>query len=653
MSVLAGHPYGSGSADGTGAAASFALPKAVAVDASGNVYVADTNNSVIRKITAAGEVTTLAGTAGLSGSIDGTGTAALFSYPQGIAVDASGNVYVADTRNSTIRHITPQGVVTTLAGTAGAPGNVDDVGNAARFNSPAGIAVDRSGDVLVADTGNNTIRTIAGPSRSAPGLVKTLAGGASSPSGADGTGAAANFNRPLGIALNASTSSLYVADYNNQRIRKVTSKGVVTTVSPPLDHPTAVVVDASGNVYVAESGKGIISEIAAADGKVMTVAGTGVRGAADGPAAAAAFNNHFGLARDGAGNLYVADTYNSTIRKISTTGVVSTLAGTPAVAGSADGSGGAASFSNPEGVAVDASGNVYVVDSGNNLIRKITPDGVVSTLAGPAGSKGLANGSSTPAIFAVPHGIAVDASGNVYVADIGSNTIRKITSDGVVTTLAGNATVAPGYVDDMGSAARFRGPVNIAVDAFGYVYVADLYNHIIRKVTPMGAVSTLAGTAGATGAADGTGANARFDSPVGIAVDGVGNVYVADIGNNNIRKITANGEVTTLAGNADVGPGSADGVGSAALFNSPEGVAVDLAGNVYVADAQNDTIRKITPARVVSTVVGTAGSGRFSPGALPGSISIAYGNRGGLALAPDHSLYFTNNNAVVKVSNLP
>jgi streptogramin lyase len=297
------------------------------------------------------------------------------------------------------------------------------------------------------------------------------------------------------------------------------------------------------------------------------------------------------VAVDGSGNVYVADTTNELIRKITSAGVVTTLAGTALAVGSANGTGAAARFNSPTEVAVDTAGNVYVADTNNHLIRKITPAGVVTTLAGTAGATGSADGTGTAATFKFPYGVAVDGSGNVYVADTINHLIRKITSAGVVTTLAGTAG-ATGSTNGTGAAARFDSPSGVAVDGSGNVYVADATNDLIRKITSAGVVTTLAGTAGAAGQTNGTGAAARFDSPSGVAVDGSGNVYVADTINHLIRKITPAGVVTTLAGTAGA-TGSADGTGTAATFKFPYGVAVDGSGNVYVADTNNDLIRKI------------------------------------------------------------
>ena len=316
-------------------------------------------------------------------------------------------------------------------------------------------------------------------------------------------------------------------------------------------------------------------------------------------AAPAAFLFPSGLAVDAAGNVYVADSGNNTIRKITSAGVVSTLAGLTGSRGSADGTGSAARFFAPQGIAVDAADNVYVGDTANFTVRKITPAGVVSTLAGSAGSSGSTDAAGSAARFAAPQGIAVDAAGTVYVADASNFTIRSISPAGVVSTFAGSAG-SPGSADGTGAAAQFFNPTSVAVDAAGNVYVTDFSNHTIRKIAPAGIVTTLAGSVGNLGSSDGTGSAARFSNPRGVAVDAAGNVYVADYNNNTIRKITPAGVVTTMAGTASI-PGSVDGTGSAARFRFPRDVAVDAGGNVFVADTDNDSIRKITPAGVVTT----------------------------------------------------
>jgi sugar lactone lactonase YvrE len=287
---------------------------------------------------------------------------------------------------------------------------------------------------------------------------------------------------------------------------------------------------------------------------------------------------------------------------VTAAGVVTNFAGATAI-GNADGDVANARFNFPEGIAVDAFGTVYVSDTTNDTIRKISA-GVVTTIAGFIGSLGSADGPESVARFGVPFGVTVGANRTVYVADRNNHTIRKIDAEGTVTTYAGLAGVS-GATDGPAASARFSAPRAVAVDSDGTVYVAEI-QQTIRAITPGGIVSTVAGLANTSGSVDGTGSAARFFQPSGIAVDSAHNLYVADAGNHTIRKIAPGGVVTTFAGLAGTS-GSADGAGSAARFNFPRAVAVDSAGNVFVADTNNTIIRKITPAGVVTTVAGQAG----------------------------------------------
>jgi sugar lactone lactonase YvrE len=326
-----------------------------------------------------------------------------------------------------------------------------------------------------------------------PSLVSTLAGAGASSTLTDGTGATATFKTPYGVALDSS-GHVYVADFGNHAVRKITPQGVVSTL-----------------------------------------AGTGVSGSDNGTGATAKFSNPTGVAVDNSGHVYVADYANHAVRKIIPQGVVSTLAGMKP-GGYADGTGGTAKFNTPSGVAVDSSGHVYVADFGNHLIRKISPAGVVSTLAGVGASAGGVDGTGGTAKFDGPSGVVVDASGNLYVADQNNRCVRQITPAGVVSTLAGLRPVVSVY--GTGTAAKYISPFGIAVDHSGQVYVSDSINCQICQISPGGVIGTLAGVFGFPGYLDGSGATARFSNPFGIDVDSSGQLYVADHGNNRIRKIT-------------------------------------------------------------------------------------------------------------------
>ncbi|HCL83053.1 MAG TPA: hypothetical protein DIC22_03715 [Chitinophagaceae bacterium] len=319
---------------------------------------------------------------------------------------------------------------------------------------------------------------------------------------------------------------------------------------------------------------------------ISTFAGSGIMGAVNGNAETASFSNPMGVTTDDHGNVYVADSRNNLIRKISADGMVTTLAGSGA-AGSADGRGDTASFFYPQGLAVDKNGNVYVADTHNSLIRKISPDGFVTTLAGQR-IYHTVPGMDTAVRFDNPAGIAVDKSGNLYVADWANNLIRKISPDGKVFNFAGKGS--PGAKDGAGSSASFYLPGGIALDAAGNLYVTDTYNNLIRRISPDGLVSTLAGKT-ARGFQNGKGPAASFSHPAGITTGPDGNIYVADAGNNRIRKITPDGVVSTFAGSG--ASGSSNGRDTLASFFRPYGVAADKAGNIYVADYLNNQIRRI------------------------------------------------------------
>jgi|SRR6185503_5875383 len=320
---------------------------------------------------------------------------------------------------------------------------------------------------------------------------------------------------------------------------------------------------------------------------VSTFAGNGALGDVNGKAGQASFSNLMDVAADSAGNIYVADSRNNLIRKISADGTVTTLAGS-GKQGSDDGRGTSASFFFPAALAADVKGNVYVADTHNNMIRKIGPDGTVTTIAGRI-SPEVAKYRDTVVKFDNPYGIAVDKAGNVFVADWERDMIKKISPDGTVTAFAGSGE--KGATDGKGAAATFFLPEGLAFDPAGNLYVADCYNNMIRKISPDGVVSTLAGKT-IKGAADGKGKAASFSHPGGLAADAKGNVYVADAGNNKIRKITPDGVVTTLAGNG--ARGAENGPAKKASFYRPFGVTIGKDGNLYVADYQNNLVRKIS-----------------------------------------------------------
>ncbi len=375
-----------------------------------------------------------------------------------------------------------------------------------------------------------------------------------------------------------------------------------------IGYPSWVTVTAGQTTNVSLPASSTTGSIIGNDPRTYsTLAGAPTNyGSADGVGSAARFYRPWSIAVDVNSNVFVADSWNGLIRKISPLGEVTTIAGKQGVSGFADGQGTNAIFNNPTGIAVDTASNLYVADFQNAVIRKITPDGTVSTYAGSAGINDSVDATGSAARFYNPCGVAVDTNGNVYVADSVNQTIRKIAPTRAVATLAGYPR-SYGSADGTGSAARFHNPEDVAVDGSGNVYVADNVKQTIRKVTSAGVVTTLAGYPGSGGAADGTGNAARFQNVSGVAVDLEGNILVADTGNHAIRKVTQAGVVTTLAGRSG-NPGTADGVGNLVRFNSPSDVAVGPSGNVYVDDSMNHTIRTTLPVGAKFNQVITFGS---------------------------------------------
>ncbi|HXI11824.1 MAG TPA: NHL repeat-containing protein [Thermoanaerobaculia bacterium] len=655
VTSLAGSTNGGGHVDSIGLTARFSLPQGLVVDAGGTLYLADPGNHVIRRITPDGQVTTVAGKSGEIGSADGVGENARFNTPRGITLGANNTLYVVDTDNHAIRSVSPTGMVRTFAGLAGTAGTTDSVGGAARFTFPRGIAADSSGNLYVADTSNHTVRKITSNA-----TVTTLAGTNRSSGSSDGFGSQARFNFPFDVAVDAA-GFVYVADTNNHTIRKITPEGRVTTVagvSPTpqgdnsgsvdgigaearFEFPWGIDVDAPGNMYISDTGNNTVRKITPA-AVVTTIAGSPeFSGSLDASAGAARFSSPRGIALDPSGNLFVSDGNNHAIRRITPSQVVTTFVGSVPVRGISNGQGTNARFFYPEGVATDAAGNIYVADL-NHSIRKVTAGGAVTTFAGSPGNPGSTDGIGSAALIRSPYGVAVDRSGSVFVADTGNHTIRKIAPSGVMTTLAGVAG-SPGDADGSGSQARFDSPFDVATDAFGNVYVADTYNFKIRMIEPSGVVTTFAGS-GARGSRDAIGTGASFDYVTGIAIDDARNIYVADWANHTIRKITQSGTVSTLAGKADEA-GSIDGVGSGARFRFPDSVASLGDGTLFVTDTENHTIRRVSPAGTVTTIAGLPGSagnvngtGRFSRFFFPEGIAVDGSGRVVIADTYNHAI---------------
>jgi sugar lactone lactonase YvrE len=592
LTLIAGNSSAGFSGDG-GPATSARLnrPSGIALDAAGNLYIADTWNGRVRKVNAAGVISTIGDTP--------------LANPQSVAVDATGNLYIADTWNGRVRKVTADGVMTIVAGN-GTIGFSGDGGPAAsaQIGIPSAVAVDAAGNLYISDTANHRIRkvTVNGVISTVVGDGRTIRGG-----GDGGPATSAQINGALGLALDAA-GNLYIADAYDSSIRKVTPDGVISTIDGGLVRfdvgdqviffaqfrfPSGVAVDATGNVYIADTNNSRVSRVTAG-GVISTVAGVGIGFVGDGgPATSARLLSPTDVAVDAAGNLYITDSTNSRIRKVTADGVISTVAGRGINVPTHLGDGGLATSAllfYPRSIAVDAAGNLYIAE-GNHNIRKVTADGVISTIAGSTRfGFGGDGGPATSALLGSPTGVAVDAAGNLYIADSYNQRIRKITVDGMISTIAGTGTY--GFSGDGGPAisAELASPSGVAVDTAGNLYIADLGNFRVRKVTAGGLISTIA-----KGNAD---ADEEGFGPQDIAVDAAGNVYVVGLSwdKDSVTKVTPGGVISIVAGNGISGFSGDGGSAASAQINRPLGITVDAAGNLFIADTLNNRVRRVANA---------------------------------------------------------
>jgi len=587
---------GYGGDGGPAVNAQLSGPVGVAVDTTGTVYIGDTGNHRVRKVSPAGVISTIAGT-GVPGFFgDGrSATAAEVASPSGLALDVAGNLYLADAGNGRVRKITAAGIISTVAGNGGF-GFSGDGGPAvnAAMSLPRGVAVDGSGNIYITDE-NERVREVSG------GIISTVAGnGTYGYSGDGGAATKAALAAPNAVAIDKA-GNLLIADGNNNRVRKVDSGGTITTVAAGsgIVSPSGLAVDASGNLYVADQTANIILKVSP-DGSIETVAGTGTASSGDGqPATQAQLSSPSGVAFDSSGNVFIADSTSNTVRMVSPDGIIKTVAGNPLPGGTGDGGPAVGAFLFlPLGIAVDGKGNLYIAESGTSRIRMVTPAGTISTVAGN-GTAGYA-GDGGPAPLAklnAPFGVAVDKSGNLYIADYDNYRIRKVTPDGIISTVAGNGIA--GYAGDGGRAvdAEINVPTGVAVDNAGNIYIADAINERIRRVTPGGIISTVAGNGGAIYSGDGSLAvNASMFYPSSVSVDGAANLYIVDTGGRRIRMVTPSGTIQTVGGNGISGYTGDGGPATSAEFTALTSVAATDSGAVFAADAASNAVRLLQAA---------------------------------------------------------
>ena len=647
-------------------------------DSSGNLYAADYNNNLIVKIAPDGTTTVVAGNGfdGFSGD-GGPAVNASLSGPGSVAVDASGNVYIADTFNLRVRRVTPDGIINTIAGT-GSFGFAGDNGPAlsALLGLPSSIAVDSSGNVFFFDFGNARIRKV-----SPGGTITTVAGNGKTGYTTDGAATSVPVEVINQMAFD-SYGNLYFGD-DSYHVRKLTPSGTTVLVAgngqpclrnsatpvPPcgdggqaataqLLAPDGLAIDSSGRIYIADFNIGRIRVIDPS-GVISTFAGVGSdlsTSGDNGPALKAGMNPIALAVASGA--LYLADFGTTTIRKIDTSSIISTFAGNDGYRSAADGTpAGYAFFNDPQGLAFDHFGNLYIADSAAARIRKVSPAGVFSTIGG-FGAPGIGgdNGPATQAYLSEPTSIAVDTQNNIYFADSGNHRIRRIgAADGKITTVAGDSNYSfPGFFGGDGgpaTQASLSGPQGLAIDASGNLFIADTGNNVIRRVNPLGVISTYAGTpptctstscqqhSGYSGD-NGPASRAALNAPYGVVVDSSGNLYIADSGNHVVRFVSAAGLISTFAGNGKSGFSGDGGQARNASLNAPQGLALDSSGNLYILENGGNRIRQVTPAGVITTIAGTGRAG-FSGDGGPSPAAQLNGPTGSMAYQ-NGAIYFTD-----------
>ena len=587
-------------------------------------------------------ITTVAGSDSASGD-GGPAIDAQLTAPYGVTTDSEGNIYIPDTENHRIRKVDTEGIMTTFAGT-GEEGYGGDGGPAteAKLDWPTGVAADDDGNVYIADRNNERVRKV-----DSEGIITTFAGTGEWGYDSDedgGPAAEALLNWPTGLALDANGNFLYIADEYNNRIRQVDlASGIINTVagmkrpslevgeeeeedadedvgddgpatSALLHRPTGVAVDGEGNLYIADRLHHRVRKVDA-EGVITTIAGMADEGFSGdgGPATSAQLDQPSGVAVDGDGYIFIADRGNNRIRQIGPDGVITTILGAE---DGGDESDGEAPLAAPRGLAVGSDGNIYVADTGNHQIDVIDDAGVVSRVAGIEGLRD--GGPATQARLLEPTGVAIDADGTLYITDTGNRRVRKVDTNGIITTFAGSGK--KGHEGDGGPAleAAFDCPGGIAIDVEGNVYVADRCNNRVRKVDTSGIITTFAGT-GVQGPAvfatplgdDGPATSARLIAPTALDFDSEGNLYITDPGNHRVRKVDTSGTITSVAGTGERSFSGDDGPAAEAQLSTPFGIAIEADGTIYIADFvyPRNRVRKIDTAGIITTIAEVASSG--------------------------------------------
>ncbi len=635
----------------------YPMPAGLAIDPAGNLYLSDTYNHRVRKVTADGTIVTVAGT-GVCGAAGDGGPAAgaQLCSPGGLALDSSGNLYIADTFNSRVRKLSTSGILTTVAGNGSAVGTPAPDGAmalSAEVIKPSGVAVDAAGTLYIACTFANRVYRVT-----PDGVISTVA----------------QLNYPIDVTVDDS-GTLYIAQlYTVQRISPGGDTATVVgyggfqnlgdggpATAAGLHNVYALAVAHDGALLLADTGNDRLRKVTA-DGLIHTVAGNGNYTASLSPgfsgdgttAATARLNSPGGVALDSAGNLFIADTLNNRIRKVSPDGTISTAAGTGTAGFSGDGQAAVnAQLWAPTGLAVDRAGNLFFIDSANARVRRVSTGGTITTVAGngrtgSTGDNGPATSASLSQFLSCNQscgGLAVDRGGNLFIADPDSHRVRKVSTEGIITAVAGTGDFGFSGDGNFAVTAQLGCPTGLATDDAGSIYIADPCFARVRKVSPDDTIDTLAGTGiSYSGTSSGDGGPARsamLSAPAALSLDPAGNLFIADPGSffytgdapelpccdQRIRKVSPDGTITTVAGIGAPGFSGDGGPAYTARLNGPVGLAADGAGNIYIADSGNNAIRMIHPTGHSSLVAGVVNGASQKAGAVsPGETVLISGS---------------------------
>jgi trimeric autotransporter adhesin len=634
---------------GSAQAAQFSNIQGIAIDRQGNLYISDTDHHRIRKVSA-GTVTTIAGTgvAGFSGD-GGSALDAQLNFPYGLALDSAGNIYVADLGNQRVRRIGTDGAIATIAGTGKKASSPDGAAPTdTSLLSPRNVAVDAAGSLYIAEFEGHRVRKLT-----PGGKLATVAGtGVAGWSGDGNRATAAQIDYPAGMAFDRA-GALYFADSGNNAVRKVYADGTIGTVlgrnpGTALYTPLALAVDPAGTLYVGDSTFEVLAYTTA--GKWINYAGTGGPGFSGdgGKAASAGLHSVNDLAADLGGNLLIADGVR--VRRVDPSGIIATVAGDGYLYSVGDGGPAAmAQLYLPSALALDSAGNLFIADSGTERVRQVTPDGTMTTLAGTGvAARGAADGSPAAGVsLYTPMGVAMDSSGNVLVADTYNHRILLVTPAHAMRAVAGTGTSGASPDGTVPLSAQLRGPRAVCVDQTGNLYIVDTSNHRVLRLAPGGTLHTAAGNGSVGYAGDGGAARfAQLDTPSACAADSAGNLFVADTDNHAIRMVNPAGIISTVAGTGMAGRSWEEEVATQAMLYAPRGVAVDDMGDIFIADTGNHRVRQVTPDGRIHTIAGSGAAG-FSEDGGPAIDALLNGPQG-LFLDGAGDLYFadTGNNRI-------